>query len=121
MVDTVGADPFGVAGIKSLSGCISANVSASRFDFDVIQSAPIKGAIGINRIRASAYLSEPGSMRTAMLQYAVAACKANFGVTSTPLPTTARLVRHKLTDECLDRPVALAGASCVSTCDRILP
>lgn len=121
MVDSVGSDPFGIAGIKSLSGCISANMSASRFNFDVMHSAPIKGAIGINRIRASAYLGDSGSMRTAMLQYAVAACKANFGVPSTPLPSTARLVRHKLTPECMDRPVQLANASCVATCDRILP
>ncbi len=121
MIDSVGADPFGIAGIKSASGCIALNMSTSKFNFDIIQSAPIKGGIGINRIRASDYLAAPGSMRTAMLQYAAAACKANFEAASTPLPSTARLVRHNLTPECLDRPVALAGASCVATCERLIP
>lgn len=118
MVDNVGKDPFGVAGIKSASGCVAANMSTSKFDFDILQSAPIKGGIGINRVRAATYLGEGGSMQTAMLQYALAACKANFGTASTPLPTSARLVRHKLTSDCMDKPVALAGESCVATCNR---
>lgn len=118
MVDNVGKDPFGVAGIKSASGCVAANMSASKFDFDILQSAPIKGGIGINRVRAATYLSEGGAMQTAMLQYALAACKANFGAASTPLPSSARLVRHKLTADCMDKPVALANASCVATCNR---
>lgn len=114
MVDRVGRDPFGVARLRSLSDCVTANVSVRNFDFDVLQSSPVKNGIGIDRIRASDYFS--GSMEAALLAYGVAACKAQFGRPSTVKPADARLVRHKMTPECLDRPVKLEHESCVQSC-----
>lgn len=117
MIDRVGDDPFGVNRLKSVSDCVTANVSYKNFDFDVLQSSPVKGGIGLDRMRASDYLAESSSMRAAMIQYAVAACKARLGSPSTVKPTEARLVRHKLTAECKDTPVKLERESCVATCD----
>lgn len=116
MVDRVGEDPFGIAGLKSASECVTSKISVSRFDFDILQSSPVKEGIGIDRMRASAYLPGSSSMKDAMVSYAVAACKAKFGSPSTVKPSAARLVRHKLTAECMDRPVALARESCVRAC-----
>lgn len=116
MIDRVGADPFGINRLKSASDCVSANVSYKNFDFDVLQSSPVKGGIGIDRMRASDYLAESSSMRAALVQYGVAACKARFGSALTVKPTEARLVRHKLTAECKDTPVRLERESCVASC-----
>ena len=94
----------------------SANIAFKNFDFDVLQSSPVKGGIGLDRMRASDYLPGSSSMGAAMVSYAIAACKARFGSSSTVKPSAARLVRHKLTAECMDRPVKLERESCVKSC-----
>lgn len=116
VIDRVGSDPFGVNRLSSASQCTAANISYRNFDFDVLQSSPVKGGIGLDRMRASAYFGESASMQAALVQYAVAACKARFGAPSTIKPAQGRLVRHKLTSECLDRVVPLARESCVQSC-----
>ena len=73
--------------------------------------------MGINRIRAADYFAEnPGDMSRGMMDYAIAACKAKFGFEGVVKPATARLVRHKLTPECIDRAVPLENESCVTSC-----
>ncbi|RYZ69796.1 MAG: hypothetical protein EOP09_07070, partial [Proteobacteria bacterium] len=58
MVDSVGADPFGIASITRASDCTSANVKTAKFNFTIVQSAPVFGGIGINRMKASEYLED---------------------------------------------------------------
>lgn len=116
MIDAVPADPFGVFRIQKSSDCVTANISHRNFDFDVLQSSPSKGGVGINRMRAADYLDESSSMREALVQYAVAACKSRFGVMTSSLPSAARLVRHKETPECKDTAVKLERESCVASC-----
>lgn len=116
MITDVGSDPFGLSAIQKISDCTSAQMNYQRFDFSVLQSSPYKGGIGIDRAKASDYLSESTSMRSALLEYAVAACKAKFGSTSTIKPASARLVRHKLSSDCRDTAVAIEGSSCVQSC-----
>lgn len=116
MIDSVSADPFGVIRIQKSSDCVAANISHRNFDFDVLQSSPSKGSVGINRMRAADYLDESGSMREALVQYGIAACKARFGIATSSLPSAARLVRHKQTSECKDTAVKLERESCVASC-----
>lgn len=116
MLDSVSADPFGVFRLQKASDCVTANINYRNFTFDVLQSSPSKGSVGINRMRAADYLAESSGMRTALIQYAVAACKARFGVSTTALPAEARLTRHKQTAECKDTAVRLERESCVSSC-----
>lgn len=116
MVDRVGADPFGVFRFKSSSDCRAENISSKNFDFEVLQSAPVKNGIGIDRMKAADYFASSSDMKTALVQYAIAACQSNLGQASTPKPASARLVRHKLTEECKDRPVRLEGESCINAC-----
>lgn len=117
MVTALGQDPFGLSRAKTLADCKSSLLTHSGFDFDVLHSAPIKSGVGINRIKAKDYLNESSSMKTALVEYAVAACKARFtGQSSTIKPTSARLVRHKGTPECRDKPVSLSRESCVRHC-----
>lgn len=116
MIDRVGTDPFGIARLRSAADCTSANVSHRNFDFDILHSAPIKNGVGLNRSRASYYLSESSGMRNALIEYGVAACKARFGQPSTIKPASARLVRHKMTPDCMDTPIRMERESCVRTC-----
>lgn len=116
MIDRVGTDPFGLSRFRSAADCRADNISYKNFDFDILHSAPIKNGIGINRSRASYYLGETSGMRSAMIEYAVAACKAEFGQSSTVKPSSARLVRHKMTAECKDKQVPLERESCVRSC-----
>ncbi|MBX3032861.1 MAG: hypothetical protein KF865_02975 [Bdellovibrionaceae bacterium] len=117
IIDGVGADPFGVNRLAAINDCVAANVSHRNFDFDVLQSSPSKNGIGINRMKAADYLErESPSMRTALVKYAVSACKARFGRAETIAPAEARLVRHKMTAECLNPQIKLERESCVRAC-----
>lgn len=117
MVASVGSDPFGIAKTMSMSDCSAARLSFRNFDFEIMQSSPIKGGIGINRIQMADYLEDNGAdMKAGLIDYAVAACKAKFGAPGTVKPTTARLVRHSLTADCKDTAVPLEKESCVSSC-----
>lgn len=62
-------DPFG---IKDLNDC--SQVSISKFNFDVMQSSPSKGGIGVNVYKASSYLKDDLKMRQGLLAYAQSAC-----------------------------------------------
>jgi hypothetical protein len=117
MVDSVGPDPFGINNIASAAQCTSANVSASRFNFTIMHSSPTKGAIGIYRVKASSYFPGQSDMRTALEAYAVGACKARFGIASSPRSTAASLIRHSGDAKCIDaKPVALRRSSCLKSC-----
>ena len=118
MIDSVGADPFGVNQIASASQCTSANVDYAKFNFTVIQSSSVKNSIGINRIQASSYFGgSETAMRIALEEYAIGACRARFGSATTPVVSEATIVRHSGTAACLESsPVALTSQECLDTC-----
>lgn len=116
MIESVGPDPLGIASITRESDCKRTNISLSRLDFTILQSSPSKGGIGINHMRAADYLADGGSMATAMIEHAVNACLAKFRGPIVSKSSSANLVRHKGTSECLDRPVRLAREECIAGC-----
>lgn len=117
-VYSVGADPFGLSNIGKLSDCKSSNMLTTRFDFSILQSAPIKNGLGVNRISISEYLRWETDWRPGLIFYALKACRAKFGViSSTPYPDGLSIVRHKGTQECLAPPLHLVSEGCVSACN----
>jgi hypothetical protein len=76
LIESVGADPFGIASFTAESDCTAANMSVARFDFTILQSSNVKNGIGIDRIRAADYLAAGGDMAEAMVLHAVSACLA---------------------------------------------
>lgn len=118
MVAEVGNDPFGIASISSASQCTLSNMSIGRFNFNIMQSSPSKGGIGVNRMRAREYLTAGTTMGQGMLAHAVNACKAKFqssGLVSKA--SQASVVRHLGTSECKDSvPVKLTEEECLNSC-----
>lgn len=116
ILDVTGSDPFGLARAKSVSQCTTSVLTPAGYDFDVLQSSPVKGGIGLDRMRAKDYLPSSSKMLTTMQGYAVSACKVKFGQAPGSAPSSGRVVRHKGTPDCLDKPVSIARESCVQSC-----
>lgn len=117
MVDEVGDDPFGISHINNKADCKVSNMSPDRYDFVISQSSPSKGAIGINRMEASAYFpSAASSMREGLKYYAVSACMKKFNTSQSPGTSQVSVVRHKGTASCKSTAVKLAKQDCLSSC-----
>jgi hypothetical protein len=116
MLDEVGADPFGLNKIKSAEDCNSSKISANNFDFVVAQSSPSKNAVGINRFEARDYLATSSTYREGMVRYAVAACRAKFGLDPKLNSPDLSVVRHKKTPECMAQELVLSREECVDSC-----
>jgi hypothetical protein len=117
IIESVGADPFGIARITNPAECRTENISAANFDFTILQSSPTKGGIGINKIRAADYLPESKAMLVGLIDHAVSACLARTtGKSVMTKSSSASLVRHLGTPECSTQPVRLAREECVSSC-----
>jgi hypothetical protein len=114
MVDTVGADPFGIAKAKTASDC--SKLTYGGFDFSVTQSSPSKGSIGINRYVAKDYLATSGTMASGLTAYAQALCRTKFGLAASLNSPNMSVVRHKKTPECRMPEFTLTGQECVSAC-----
>ncbi len=116
MIDSIGADPFGILKTKSLSDCDKMN--AKNFDFVVSQSSNSKNGIGINRYQANDFIPEKGEViLPGILKYATYACQAYYNKKSyTPSIGTLSVVRHNGTKECMATRVKLAREECISTC-----
>lgn len=117
MIESVGADPFGIAHLSREADCRPEKISVSAFDFTVVQSAPVKGGLGIDRYRAADYLPLEKDMAKAMIAHAVQACLAK--TKHTRVITRARdasLVRHNGARGCFDSPVHLKHQECVASC-----
>lgn len=114
MIDEVGNDPFGIQSIQSSADC--SKVSYKDFDFVIAQSSPSKGGIGINRFQARDYLAESGTYRAGLTRYAVAACRAKFGLSASVDTTDLSIVRHKRTPECLTTALVTNKEECVDSC-----
>ncbi|MBC7466918.1 MAG: hypothetical protein H7256_13095, partial [Bdellovibrio sp.] len=117
-VDSVGADPFGLALIKNEAGCSS--ISYKNFDITVTQSSPSKNGIGINKYLLKDYLIESGDtgkMTVAFVGMAKQACLAKFQNKSIkPASTAWGFLRHKGTSACLAPRVSMVGESCTQKC-----
>jgi hypothetical protein len=115
IVDSIGADPFGLKRISSSSKCNQ--VSLEFFDFVIAQSSPSKNGIGINKFKASHYLKDSPEMAALFLDMAKASCQAVFTLkTITPKFVDYGIIRHKGTKDCMAPKVALAKQACVSAC-----
>ncbi|MES2855759.1 MAG: hypothetical protein V4692_07845, partial [Bdellovibrionota bacterium] len=116
LVETVGADPFGIAGIKSADKCTLSNISISKFDFTILQSSNSKNGIGIHRTKASDFLKET-SMGDGLRAHAVNACKAKFGQTTSSKVSGLSIVRHSGTSACRANAIKMERESCVASCE----
>lgn len=117
ILDHVGADPWGMAQVKTVSEC--SQLTYKNFDFTVLQSSPSKNSIGINRYKASDYLAESEKMRNGFEKYARQNC-INFLTKKKTKPryTDVSIIRHKMTSECLAPTlVDFQNQSCVASCN----
>lgn len=118
MIDSVGADPFGINRVGSSAGC--SNLQAKDFDFVIIQSDPSIGGVGINRFMASDYLYNDNTMKVGLEKYAYYSCLAKFNQKSyTPNLGNLSVVRHTLTPSCIGNRVKLVQESCVQGCTAL--
>ena len=116
MIDSVGTDPFGLARAATLADCTTSKLTISGFNFVIAQSSPSKGGIGINRVQARDYLNESSTFKTGLQAYAVAACKAKFGGSSTVNSANLSVVRHRRTPECSAPALVSKNQECVDSC-----
>lgn len=115
MIGEVGADPLATSNISSRSGCTSINYR--NFDFDIWQSDPGKGGIGLNRIRAADYVANSETFKQGFLAYAERACKARFDQKMVKMKLAdLRIIRHKGTASCRTARVVMNGESCIKDC-----
>ena len=120
MVDKIGADPFGLKKLNSISQCDS--LDFRNFDFVISQSSPNKNGIGLNRFIARDYLKdvgEFGKMGVMFSEMGKAACKAYFQNTSVkPSSSAWGIIRHNGKAECFAPRIEMAQQSCVNACQR---
>ena len=116
MIDEVGDDPLGIADISRVEDCRDGVIKTDKFNFLISQSSPSKGAIGMNRILASTYMKEASTYRTGFMNYAVAACKAKFGVKVAVDHSSFWWLRHKKTPECRQNEINLEKQECIASC-----
>lgn len=119
MIDAVGVDPLGLNRATKIEDCTTAKLSYSGFDFTIAQSAPVKDGMGINRHVAKDYLATSSTFRDGVTRYAVAACKAKFGVNTTVDTSSLSITRHRKTPECKATALLENKEECVSSCPAI--
>lgn len=117
IIGDVGPDPFGISHITTEAGCKTENIDISKFDFTILHSAPVKGAIGISHMDGAHYFAAGGAMATAMVQHAVNACLAKVRNSSiVSRSSSASLIRHLGTAECRDQTIRLSREECLASC-----
>lgn len=116
MVDAVGIDPLGLNRAAKVEDCTTAKLPYTGFDFTIAQSAPVKSGMGINRHVAKDYLATSSTFRDGITRYAVAACKARFGVSSTVDTSSLAIVRHRKTADCKAAALQENKEECVASC-----
>jgi hypothetical protein len=116
MIVHVGADPLGVQ--KALNNNSCSSITYKDFDFTLMQSSPSKGAIGMNHMDGTTYLSGSTSMRKGFEKFARLDCEnKKDGKLRTPSISEAVLTRHKMTPECVtEQNLKLDNESCVERC-----
>lgn len=116
IVDSVGADPFGIQGVNTQAACQA--LDGSRFDFAVLHSSPLFGATGIQRLSGRAYMKLSDSKMTrGILKYAKQQCLLSLqNKVQKPQWTDVSIVRHKGTPDCKGAPLQMEKQACVSSC-----
>lgn len=119
MIDQVSDDPFSIKRFKSIQECIPQNINEKSFQFSIIQSSPVFGGLGMNRMPASEYFREDGSMKNALIQYGISYCKAIFGTKEVFPKWSATLVRHTGESGCMESPIDLKYENCLKQCPAL--
>lgn len=115
MITKTKSDSLGIAKKTSLSSCES--ITEQDFDFELMQSSPSLGAIGINKMRASDYLSDSKTMREGLIEFAKKLCKSRLNNQNYKQTSKMSIVRHKKTPECkMQSEIRLTGQSCIYDC-----
>ena len=116
MIDSAGADPFGISKTTSVSDC--SKINAKDFDFVIAQSSNSKSGIGMNRYQIRDYAVEHGgTIQDGLQKYGYYACLAHYNKTSyTPSLGNLSIVRHKGTPECIAPRVTMAHEECIQDC-----
>lgn len=115
LIDSVGADPFGLRKTRGKNDC--ASLTFKDFDFVIAQSSNSKNGVGINRYEANVYLGESPKFQTGFHAVARKACESFWDRVSVR-PTVANfvLLKHRGTAACKANRIALAGESCARSC-----
>lgn len=116
IVVKIGEDPLGVK--KALNTDTCSSITSDDFDFTLMQSSPVKGAIGMNHMDGRDYMKTSTSMKKGLEKFARLDCKnKKSGRTTTPSIEEASLVRHLMTPECVtEKNLKLDKESCVKRC-----
>ncbi len=115
IVDQANSHPLGVDTTASQRDCN--DITEDDFNFEVLQSSPSKGALGINRMKATDYLKSSKTMRLELIRYAQHLCMSKFNSTQALDQPKLSVVRHKQTPECLSsKKIKLSKESCVKAC-----
>jgi hypothetical protein len=115
IIDSLGADPFGLSGIQTESACRS--LDGSKFDFKISHSSPVFGGVGINRTDVRDYMKLPSKMTAGLLKYAQNQCLLQVrNQTLRPQWTDVSIVRHKNTPECRGLALTAKHQKCVEIC-----
>ena len=119
IVQSVGADPFGLNEITQVAQCTLTNMSVARFDFTVLQDSPSKGGVGIQSSKVADYLPEEPVMPDGLLEAAVTACKAKFGTSGLAKNAKIAVVRHSDSSACMNgSEIKMEHESCVASCPK---
>lgn len=116
IVSSTGNDPWGLSRISNVSQCSISNFSTSNFDFSIVQSAPVKGAVGVTHMKAKDYYSDTGSQGKALREHAVNACFAKFGSSTRTNVSYLSVVRHSGESGCFQNALPFENEECVSSC-----
>lgn len=117
MVESIGADPFG---LKKHPSCF--NITYRDFDFVIAQSSPDQNNVGINKYEAREYLAEFSTVlfRWGLERYAKDACEAQRKrIDVVPYVKYFGISEHKMTPSCRQPALALRGQSCIQACPEI--
>lgn len=117
IVDAVGRDPFGLARARRVTDCTPEVLTADGYDFELLQSGTSQGGVGVSRLKAAEYIPQNEKFTLGLLEHAVQACRARFGLSaSVPKDAKAYVVRHQDTAACFGTPVRVVGAGCLGGC-----
>ncbi len=118
IVDSTGADPFQLSGVRQASQCHSKKMSATRFNFVVIQSSAHNNGTGINRMRIGD--SAEGGIKRGLERVASRACYKMFGENRHIDLDEISILRHSSNDpRCRDKEVYMEHQECVRDCTSL--
>jgi len=117
IIEEVGADPFGIKKLTSISQCNVETFQPTQFDIKIIHSSSHNNGVGLARHSAAGIQAE--TFLTALEELAIKTCKAYFDKSfqaSSALASGIHLTRHRNIPSCLEAPLALSNTTCVDKC-----